>query len=31
MLEAVSDNASMIHTRFLIEGFCGIVFADDYG
>jgi hypothetical protein len=31
MLEAVSDDASMIHTGFLIERFCGIVFADDYG
>jgi hypothetical protein len=31
MFEAVSDDASMIHTRFLIEGFCGIVFADNNG
>ncbi len=31
MFEAVSDDASMIHTGFLIEGFCGIVFADDNG
>ena len=31
VFEAVSDDASMIHTGFLIEGFCGIVFADDNG
>jgi hypothetical protein len=31
MSKAVSDDTSMIHTRFLIQGFCGIVFADDNG
>jgi hypothetical protein len=31
VFEAVSDDASMIHTGFLIQGFCGIVFADDNG
>jgi len=31
MFEAVSYDAGMIHTGFLIESFCGIVFADYNG
>ena len=31
VFEAVSDDSCVVHTRFLIQGFCGIVFADDNG
>jgi hypothetical protein len=31
MFKAISDDASMIHTRFLVQGFCRIVFADYNG
>ena len=31
VFEAVSDDSCMIHTRFLIQGFCRVMFADNNG